>query len=429
VATVTVPGTIRLPRLRKSLTANAMALMTATIAANALGLVFWAVAARLRPPSVVGQASAAVAALMLLAVVAQLNLTNVIVRLLPAAGRLGGRLVARAYAVVLPLSAAVGAGYCASGLGRHVVPAGFAAAAGFTLAVPVLAVFALEDSVLTALRLAPWVAVENIAAAVARVALLPLLAASATGATGATGAVAAWVLPALAAAIGVNALLFLRALPAHGAVPGTLPGRRRLLSFVAAEYAGNICATATLQVIPLLVVWRRGTSAAAYLTLPWLIASGISLVMWNVAASFVVETAGSRGHPGALLRRSVLLWAAVVVGAVVVCVAGARPLLEIVGGRYAAHGVTLLRLIGLSSPFTALVVLYSTLAWLDQRVWLLAGLQACTGALLLALVLVLLPGSGITAVGWAYLVTQAAAAALVTPFAVRRIRRGEFRRT
>src|ERR1700761_1107483 len=199
-----VSRAIRLPRLQKSLTVNAMALMTATIAANALGLVFWAVAAHLRPPSVVGQASAGIAALTLLAVIAQLNLTNVNVRLLPTAGRLGTGLVQRGYLVVILFSAVVGAAYCLSGLGRHVVPGGFANIATFAFAVPVLAVFALEDSVLTALRLTPWVAAENISTAVARVALLPLLAATAMG------AVDAWVLPACAAAIAVNSLLFRR---------------------------------------------------------------------------------------------------------------------------------------------------------------------------------------------------------------------------
>jgi O-antigen/teichoic acid export membrane protein len=412
----------RLPRLPKSLTVNALALMTATLGANALGLVFWAVAAHLRQPATVGRASAAIAALTLLAIVAGLNLANVIVRLLPSAGRLGTSLVVRSYLVVTFLSVVAGLVYCFSGLGRHVVSGGWVEYLGFSFAVPVLAVFLLEDSVLTALRLAPYVAAENITTAIVRIALLPALFVTAMG------AVWSWVLPALAAAVIVNSLLFGRALPAHGSVPGTLPRRRRILSFVAAEYAGNICATASVLVIPLIVLWRLGAASAAYLTLPWLIASGISLVLWNVSASFVVEAAGSHGHLGTLLRRSLLLWAGIAVAAMVVCVAGAGPLMEVVGSQYVAQGVPLLRLIGLSAPFTALVIIYGTLVWLDQRVWLLVGFQACAGALLLGSVLVLLPRLGLTAVGWAYLGTQAALAAAVTPFTVRHIRRAEFGR-
>ena len=160
--------------------------------------------------------------------------------------------------------------------------------------------------------------------------------------------------------------------------------------------------------MPLIVVWRLGPAAAAYLTLPWLIASGITLVLWNVSASFVVEAAGSHGHPGTLLRRSLLLWSGIVAAAMIVCVAGARPLMELVGAQYVAEGVPLLRLIGLSAPFTAVVVIYGTLVWLDQRVWLLAGFQAVAGILLLGAALALLPRLGLTAVGWAYLGTQAA---------------------
>jgi O-antigen/teichoic acid export membrane protein len=419
---MTAARAIKLPRVPKGLTVNALALMTATIGANGLGLVFWVVAAHLRPPSVVGQASAAIAALTLLAMIAQLNLTNVIVRLLPAAGKLGTKMVARIYLVVVFLSLVAGLVYCVSGLGRHVLSGGWVEYAGFTLAVPVAAVFALEDSVLTALRLAPWVAVENITTVIARIALLPVLFVTAMGAVWST------VLPMLVAVVIVNLLLFGRALPAHGSVPGTLPGRRRLFSFVAAEYSGNICAIASVQVMPLIVVWRLGPAAAAYLTLPWLIASGVTLVLWNVSASFVVETAGSHGHTGTLLRRSLLLWSGIVAAALIVCVAGARPLMELVGAQYVAEGVPLLRLIGLSAPFTALVVIYGTLVWLDQRVWLLAGFQAIAGTLLLGLALALLPHLGLIAVGWAYLGTQAALATAVTPFTVRHLRRAEFGR-
>jgi O-antigen/teichoic acid export membrane protein len=420
---MTTARAIRLPRLPKGLAVNAIALMAATLGAQGLGLVFWAVAAHLRPPAVVGQASATVAALTLLTMIAELNLTNVIVRLLPAAGRLGTYLVGRAYLVVVFLSLVAGLVYTFSGLGRHVITGGWPQYLEFTVMVPVLAVFALEDSALTALRLAPVVAVENISTAILRVVLLPVLFVTAMG------AVWSWVLPALAAAVIVNSFLFGRALPAHGrGSPGTLPPRRRLLSFVAGEYAGNICATASVQVIPLIVVWRLGPAAAAYLTLPWLIASGITLVLWNVSASFVVEAAGSHGHPGALLKRSLLLWGGIVAVAVIVCVAAARPLIQLVGAQYVAEGVPLLRLIGLSTPFTAVIVIYGTLVWLDQRVWLLAGFQAVAGILLLVLALSLLPSLGLIAVGWAYLGTQAALAVVVTPFTVRHIRRAEFGR-
>ncbi|MBV9005008.1 MAG: hypothetical protein JO181_10150, partial [Solirubrobacterales bacterium] len=95
---------MRLPRVRRSLTVNAAALMTGTIATNALGVVFWTAAAHLRAPAIVGRAAAGVAALTLLATVSQLNLTNVFVRLLPAAGRFSRQLVARGYLAVIVLA-------------------------------------------------------------------------------------------------------------------------------------------------------------------------------------------------------------------------------------------------------------------------------------------------------------------------------------
>ncbi len=84
----------------------------------------------------------------------------------------------------------------------------------------------------------------------------------------------------------------------------------------------------------------------------------------------------------------------------------------------------LLRLIGLSAPFAALVAVYSTLAWLDQRVWLLAAIQGVAGAMMLGLTLLLLPRVGLVAGGWANLATQALAAAVMAPLALRRVRRG-----
>jgi O-antigen/teichoic acid export membrane protein len=411
---------VKLPRWRKSLTVNAASLMTATVVTNALGLVFWVLAARVKSPVIVGRAAAAVAALTLLATISQLNLTNIFIRLLPTAGRLCAILIRRAYLTVAGVALVISAVFVLSGAGARVVTGGREAQVCFALGVAVLAIFALQDSVLTGLRLAPWVPVENVSFAAAKLLLLPLLVmVAAPGAI-----VVAWVVPAAVAVVVVTRLLFTRILPSLRAVEGRLPDRRRLISFVAGEYVGNVFTTATVQLMPLLVLWQLGAAQAAFFTLPWLICMGITFLLWNVASSFVVETAGAHGHPDALLRRSLLLWAGVAFGAMLVCVLGAQPLLALAGPRYAASGAPLLRLIGLSAPFAALVAVYSTLAWLDQRVWLLAAIQGAAGAMMLGLTLLLLPRVGLVAGGWANLATQALAAAVMAPLAVRRVRRG-----
>ncbi len=411
---------MRLLRERRSLTFNALSLMTATVATNALGLVFWTEAARIGTPRVVGHAAAAIAALTLLATISQLNLTNVFVRLLPSAGRLGRRLIARGYLAVVTLSLAVGAVYVFSGLGDDVVRGGIATELAFVVAVPVLAVFALQDSVLTAVRRAPWVAAENISFATGKLALLPALLLLPIGG----GIVISWVVPAAVAVIVVSALLFSRVLRGLEHIEGTLPPRRRLMSFVAGEYVTAVWATAATQLMPLIVAWRLGPAQVAYFTLPWLISMGITLLLWNVASAFVVELAGARERSGELLQRTLLLWAGVVTGALVVCVFAAGPLLSLAGPSYAAHGTELLRLIGCSAPFTALVALYCMLMWIDQRVWLLAAFQAASGVALLAATLVLLPHLGLVAVGWANLGVQAVAAIATAPLTVRRMRTG-----
>lgn len=405
---------------RSSLVVSAASLLIATLASNALGLVFWAVAARSQAPHAVGRAAAMVAALTLVATVGQLNLGNVFVRLLPAAGHLGAHLVRRGYLAVIIATLGLGGIYAGTGLSAGVIGGGVGARILFMIAATVLALFALEDFVLTALRLTPWIPVENISVGVARLVMLPVVLFVAG-----SGALAvAWVIPAAIAVAAVSSVLFGRVLPRRANLPGSVPSRRKLMSFVAGEYAGSICSTATVQLMPLLVAWRLGAAEVAYLTVPWMIASGIALLLWNVASSLVVELISPGPRSDALLRRSVMIWAGVVLAALAVCTLGAHPLLDIVGKRYAAYGVPLLRIVGLSTPFAGVITICSTLMWLDQRVWRLAAFLAASGAAQLTISLVLLPHLGVVAVGWASLVTQAGEAAVMAPLAARRISRG-----
>ena len=82
-----------------SLFRNAYALMLSTGVSAALGLGFWLVAARYYPEEAVGQGSAAIAAMRLLASLTATTMIGAVVRYVPRAGRATGALVWRAYAV------------------------------------------------------------------------------------------------------------------------------------------------------------------------------------------------------------------------------------------------------------------------------------------------------------------------------------------
>jgi O-antigen/teichoic acid export membrane protein len=394
------------------MTVNAVSLMVATFASSALGLVFWAVAAHVHGAAAVGGAFAEVSALTLLATLAQLNMTNVFIRLLPVAGRFTGTFIARGYVAVIAVALVVGSAFVASGLGSDFVQSGTPERVLFVAAVVLFAIFALQDSVLTALRIAHWVPVENTTFASVKLALLPLFAFLPAR----LGPVVAWVLPVAVAVLAVNYLLFRGPVARTRRMQdGELPQRRRLLSFLAAEYACNLVALATLQVLPLIVLWRLGAVSEAYFTLPWLVCMSITLLLWNIGASFVVAAAANPAETRELLGRSFRLGGAVVLGAVLACSLGGSLILRVAGADYAEHGSSLIRLLGLSAPFTAVIVVYSAFAWLEQRLWRLVAIQAGSGMLLIGVTFALLPQMGVVAVGWAYLAAQGIAATAMAP--------------
>jgi O-antigen/teichoic acid export membrane protein len=163
------------------------------------------------------------------------------------------------------------------------------------------------------------------------------------------------------------------------------------------------------------VLWQLGAVENAYFTLPWLIWMAAMVLLGNVMATFVVEAVAAPDRLREGLRHGAMLWVGVVAAIVVGCTLGAPLVLRLAGPAYAEHGAELLRLIGLSAPFAAVTFVYTGFAWLEQRVWRLAAIQALTGAMLVGLTLALLPRVGLVAVGWANLIAQAVTAAVMGP--------------
>ena len=111
----------------------------------------------------------------LLSVVALFNLSSIFIRFLPAAGRLSTYFVRRGYLLVTAVALCLGALTIASGAVSSFVPPGIFSHVVFIIAVALFAIFALQDSVLTALRITYWVPIENASFAVFKLALLAAL--------------------------------------------------------------------------------------------------------------------------------------------------------------------------------------------------------------------------------------------------------------
>lgn len=419
-AGTTVPPPAVVVVRRPALLRSAAALMTSTVASAALGFVFWVVAARWFAPEAVGRASAAVSAMTLLAGLAQLNLINLYARFLPGAGRHTRRLVLTGYAASAAMSLLLSGGFLALGMGTGIIGPAPTQRLFFVAAVVGTAIFFITDGVLTALRRAGSVPAKNVIASTAKVALLPLLAGTAAG----DGMLVAWSVPMLATMLGVNWWVLARLAPAHArTAPAALaPARRELLGFASAEYVNGLLTNAVAYLPPVLVASVLGATASAYFYIPWVIGVAGSTLLWNVVTSFVVTASSDAAAARAHVDRAVLLVAAVVLPGAAVLAGAAGPLLRLLGGQYAAEGADTLRLIGLSLPFTGVILLYCAFAMMEKRMWPVVTVQSVGIAAFLLVSWVGLPRVGIIAPAAALCMAQAAVAIVLLPGLIRRYR-------
>ncbi|MGD9526213.1 MAG: lipopolysaccharide biosynthesis protein [Dehalococcoidia bacterium] len=398
-----------------------VALLVSSCGAAVLNLAFWVVAARHYPVEEVGRASAQLAAITLLAQIAQLNLTSVFTRFVPVAGSATPRFLGTGYAVSVAVAVVLGIGFLGFGFASNFLDLSLLHGVLFVLGVAFLAMFVVQDGVLTALQRAAWVPVENITVSAVKVGLLVALASS-----GWTMAVAvSWLGPVVVAVLVVSVVVIgrLALARARGADDASrLPTRRELGSFVLADHLNNIMNMAVAFVPPLLVVHILGDRENAYFTVPWLIASTLQLLFWNVANSYVVEAVGNPHSARSHVRQLLALMGAVAAAATV-GLAGVGPWVLAVQGRdFASAGTTLVYFIAASTPFVGAIVIATALAVVRGHLWPVVWRNALASTILLVALVVLLP-HGLWTVGAVFLAVQAALGLSMAPRAIRELRR------
>lgn len=395
--------------LRTPLYRNAYAWMVSTGATAVLGILYWILAAKFYSEEAVGWNAAAISALMLLSGVSQLNLMSALVRFIPGAGRSTGRLVGYSYLIsllaALLLASALLWGFGARLASLNIPGADLKFGLWFILGVMSWSIFSLQDSVLTGLREAIWIPIENIAYAVVKIGLLVLLARPLPQ----SGIFLSWVVPVMLTLLPVNYLIHRRLIPRHVQASGPQskplqPGQ--IARFVAGNYAGSLFWLASMQVLPILVTIQGGAAAGAYFYLPWTVASALRLVVMQMTASLTVEGARDELQLSRYSYRFLKTLALLLVPAVIVVLLAAPFILQLTGSNYAAEGLTLLRLLVISVLPSAVILVYLSIARVQQKAAEIALVQGASFVLLVSLSYIFLPVHGIKGVGFAFLISE-----------------------
>ncbi len=421
--------------LRGRITANASqplwrsaySLMLNVALSSGLGFAFWIIAARMFPSSTIGRDSALVSAMITLSTICQLNLGPAILRFLPVVKIDPGRAVLGSYLLTAGLTAVAGTLFV---LLAPEISSSYSflrsdprLGALYVLAVASWGVFALQDAVLTAMRRAPWVPLENSAFGVLKIAALPVLLWA-----GASHAVfVSWVIPMVALLIPVNYMIFRRVLPrrpSHSDERSPIErfGHRGLARFMAQDYLASIFAQGASTVLPVLIVAIVGPTANAYFYIPFMIVSAFDLLFLNVTSSLTVEGALAGARLPVLARDVLRRMRLPLAGGVVVLIVAANVILAPFGARYANVGAPVLRLLACASVFRMLGAVFVAICRVQGRAELILAMQGAVFVLVVAGTVALGRSGGIDGVASSWLIANAVTGVLAIPYLLRVLR-------
>ncbi|GGN90097.1 hypothetical protein GCM10011579_085720 [Streptomyces albiflavescens] len=396
---------------------NAYALMLNTGISAVLGLGYWLVAARYYSESAVGQGSAAIAAMKLLAGLTAVTLTGALARFIPVAGRATGRLIFRTYAgssVVVALAAVVflltlnlwGPSY------RFLH--GPLNGLGFVLAVVAWSLLTLQDGVLTGLRSALWVPVGNTVFSAVKLMLLVGLAA----AIPTTGVFVSWVAAIALSVVPLGLLVFRRLVPRHiKATEGHAkpPSFKEIGRFLAGDYTGSLFSLAVVYLVPVIVASQVSSTDNAYFYITTTIGGTVNLLAINMGASLTVEGSHDPARLAANTRAALKRMARIMLPVCGLLFLGAPFILHVFGDGYAHAATPLLRWFAVGAVLRVVMETYFAVLRAQSRTSGLAYLQGLLCVLVLGLTVILLPRMGLTGAGVAEISSLAVIVAIAAP--------------
>jgi O-antigen/teichoic acid export membrane protein len=404
--------------LRLPLHRNGYALVMSTFSTAALGALYWAIAANRYSSAQVGINASLVSTMMFLTNLASLNFTDVLNRFVPVSGRSARRLVLISYAIAVGLGGLTATIFV---LGLHVWAPWLASTLhGSTLglvyvvAVMLWVVFVLQDAVLVGLRRATYVLVENTGFGIAKIVLLLAFAAALPR----TGIFLSWTAPLLVVVVVVNLAVFRNLLPQHeeAALDIAEPiSTRHVSRFLGADYVASLFWSATIALMPIIVLQTSGASSSAYVYLSWTIAYTLYLVTRNLGMALTTEGAHDPSRLAEHTRATLTAASRIVIPLSLVLAVGAPWLLKGIFHKpeYATHATSLLRLFALSAIPAIVPITFVTVARVQRRLAAMVVVTAVTTLPVLVLAPLLTHFMGIAGVGLAWLIVQSVVAVVL----------------
>jgi O-antigen/teichoic acid export membrane protein len=406
----------QLVRGRSGVEKSALALILSTTGSATLGIGFWSLAARLYSPTSVGRGSAEISLMILLANLAQLNLSEMFVRFLPGASN-ARRLIGVGYAASTLLALVGVLVFVLTPLSSRMFKPSHTFGILFVIAVPLWTIFIVQDGALVGLRRAAWVPVENIMFGVLKLALLGVM----VKVTRTEGIFLAWTLPVTLAVGGVSGALFtLFSAHDHREVGYTPEVHgRHMLSYGAAGYLTSFVSLTPAYLLPLIMTWKLGPAANAHFYLPWLSWIVFTNTLWNVSSVFIVDAIDRPNHfQQAFLHCLRIMAIATIFSVAVLAIFGAK-LLGLISASYQSSGSVLLELLVMSFPFAVVTRLFRASLWIRGKVWAVFVYELAESSAVVLILFLLLSHFGLRAAGIAELITVISLAALTGPYVIR----------
>ncbi|MFF4757957.1 lipopolysaccharide biosynthesis protein [Streptomyces sp. NPDC001292] len=403
---------------------NAYALMLNTGISAVLGLGYWLVAARYYSDDAVGQGSAAIAAMKLLAGLTAVTLTGALARFIPISGRATGHLIARTYVGSSLIVA------CAAGVFLLTLDVwgpsyrflhGLAHGLGFVVAVMAWNLLTLQDGVLTGLRSAPWVPVGNTVFSAVKLALLVGLAA----AIPTTGVFVSWVAAIAFSIVPLGWLVFRRLVPRHVRATedhATPPTAKELGRFLAGDYTGSLFSLAVVYLVPVIIAAQVSSADNAYFYVTTTIGGTVNLLAINMGASLTVEGSHDPARLAANTRAALKRMVRIMLPICGLLFLLAPYILHVFGEGYAHAATPLLRWFAVGALLRVVMETYFAVLRAQSRTAGLAWLQGLLCVLVLGLTVLLLPRMGLTGAGVAEISSLAVIVAIAAPKLYRTVR-------